>query len=259
MLRRLLGKCGEFTTDVTQHMPSPLFNFKHWLFSSNSSFKTVLEDVFCCTRGVSKAREVGGLRLEVLAMLFKPLLKGRERGQWGLMKYLRFRPKKELWKKSATKGVCQGPPLCPGPRRKQGPSSYRYEEGPYWAGLCRPCSQLCGRGAAPATSPRPLWAFVRATERRFYTELIAQQRLCVGNKEATPTPGRRRPLPLLRGHAQTHTFIPIPSAHADIQAHSDDLRDDKVMNPLSVGRYELRRVRRGRGVTSPACTSTPSI
>lgn len=69
--------------------------------------------------------------------------------------------------------------------------------------MCRLCSQLCRRTPAPATSPLPLSAFVRSTERRFYTEMIAQQRLCVANKKAPPINDHRRSLPLHRKH--THS------------------------------------------------------
>lgn len=59
---------------------------------SNSGLKTVLEEVLCCLWGVAEAK--GGLRPEVLAMLLKMVVKERERGEGGLMKYLRFKPKK---------------------------------------------------------------------------------------------------------------------------------------------------------------------
>lgn len=105
------------------------------------------------------------------------------------MKYLRFRLKRST-KKFTTKGVGVGGGaeglFCPRIWRKQGPSCNRYKEGPYWARMCRLCSQLCRRAPAPATSPLPLWAFERAAEFRFYTELIAQQQLCVRNKKAPP-------------------------------------------------------------------------
>lgn len=59
-------------------------------------------------------------------MLFKIVVKEREQAEGGLMKYLRFRLKRDF----ATKGSAEGL-LCPGARRKQGPSCNRYKEGPY--------------------------------------------------------------------------------------------------------------------------------
>lgn len=142
-------------------------------------------------------------------------------------------------KNFATKGSAEGL-HCPGTRRKQRPSCNTYKEGPYWAGMCRLCSQLCRRTPAPATSPLPLCAFVRATEWRFYTELIAQQRLCVCNKKAPPIPDYLRLVSWHHRYTQTHAFIPVLLASTEIQPHSLFLKDAKVMNPPSVGWYELR-------------------
>lgn len=43
-------------------------------------------------------------------MLFKIVVKEREQGEGGLMKYLRFRLKRNS-EKVCNKGVCRGPPL----------------------------------------------------------------------------------------------------------------------------------------------------
>lgn len=99
----------------------------------------------------------------------------------GLMKYLRFWQKRAL--KVTTKDLLRAL-IVRRTLRKPRPDHYRCDEGPYWAGLCRLCSQLCPCAPDWATSPLPLCPIVPGTEHQFYTELIAQQRLCVMGKIA---------------------------------------------------------------------------
>lgn len=83
--------------------------------------------------------------------------------------------------------------------------------------MCRLCSQLCRRAPTPATSPLLLCAFERAAQFQFYTDLIAQQRLCVCDNKAPPI---SRPSPLADLASQIYTrqkrtFIQNSPAHTE--------------------------------------------
>lgn len=144
-------------------------------------------------------------------------------GEGGLMKYLRFWLKRAL--KVTTKDLLRAL-IVRRTLRKPRLDHYRCDEGPYWAGLCRLCSQLCPCAPDWATSPLPLCPIVPGTEHQFYTELIAQQRLCVMGKIAPhPTlPKDPRSFPPPSVHLWHRSFLLLY-----ICGH---LKDDKVMNPF---------------------------
>lgn len=109
--------------------------------------------------------------------------------------------------------------------------------------MCRLCSQLCCRTLAPATSPLPLSGFVGAAGLRFYTESIAQQRLCDGNKKDPPSPRRQRLTPTESSTRENMLIHSDPAIRRrDPATYRFPPRDDKVVNPPtrlpSVGRPE---------------------
>lgn len=99
----------------------------------------------------------GGNKLEVPAMLFKWLWKGNW-DEGGLMKYLRFRLKGEVWKTLQQKGSAEGP-HCPGAWRKQGPGLPEMRGEPILSRDVQALLTAVLPLSHPATSPLPLWAF----------------------------------------------------------------------------------------------------
>lgn len=141
---------------------------------------------------------------------------------------------------SSNKRFAEGP-HCVAAWRKLCRDRYRCEEGPYWAGRWKLCSQLCLHTPGRATSPLLLCLIVASTERWFYTKMIAQQRLCAATKKA--------PRPVL---AKAHVcalppFCPSPasltlsSPFFPSLSISNKLRDDRVMNPYPVVLSQLLR------------------
>lgn len=125
---------------------------------------------------------------KLLAMLSKWLWK--ENWDWGgLMKYLRFRLKRELWKTLQQKRVGWGPSLSRGPADAGARGCRRCERRPILSWDVAGSAHSCVAALPPSHQPP---AFVGLCEWWFYTELIAQQWLCVGSEKAPPTPDHQR-------------------------------------------------------------------
>lgn len=154
---------------------------------------------------LGRHRNEGGLRGEVLVMLFKMLVKERERGEGGLMKYLRFSLKRNS-EKVCNKGVCRGPPLSRGPGGSRGQVATdmrRAHIEPGCVGSAHSCvAALPPQPPAPCLC-QPLWGpqsgdftprwlhsngFVSPTRRPRPSMTIGAHSLCIVNTHILPSP-----------------------------------------------------------------------